>query len=470
MKQELAVGDLRSEHSAPDHPLRIVGDYLAGPDGTLEARKSAVASADQWLLDGGDSEIGLRVLMHAVQPSMRHVYSDPGLGNTVTIAEAALPLTQIREISALWDSVLTIVARERPLKLAPLIEELHHWVYPGILAFGRGPDEETAAALKDEATRVISRLVEILGDRPGLRRRLNDYASKARLAANISVPSEFEALFPTDWDGSEEAGGHDGWALRVDEAVRILAGEFQQLPVGEIAERIVLADSEAASAGISYPRLTPRMAQLIAEGTNRPELVLDVLEQRGASGDLLQPFIDRVVELQPLGWEHLLERLLLNDEKAWYATQIILTRSVGSRLKNLAIGRMTPGYSNMVHVLIARRQIDFDTIERLLNCPERLIARDTAVALVMGGSLPADLPPPLRQLWREVIVQSPADDYWYSVILQRDADLFVEWLRAWFARTQSDESKYKFLPHTLEEAIGKMPSSTTCRTDSRSSV
>ena len=109
---ELAVGDTRLEHSAPDHALRIVGDYLAHPDTGIEGRRFAVDAADAWLSRGGDSDVGLRVLIHAVELEVSDHSLDPGLGNTVTIMRAAVPKAWIEELSVLWDSILTIVERE----------------------------------------------------------------------------------------------------------------------------------------------------------------------------------------------------------------------------------------------------------------------------------------------------------------------------------------------------------------------
>lgn len=455
---ELAVGDRREEHNTPEHPLRIIGDYLTGPDGTIEARRLAVSVADQWLREGGDSEVAFRVLKHAVEPRVRFVYSDPGLGNTWTISEAALPISAVRELSGIWNSVLEVVAREQNGALAPIIDALHSWVYPRTLSFGDGPDEATAAAIRDEAMRVISRLADTLRDRPGILHRLRDYVSTAQLDVTINVPAEFEVLFPSDWDGAEDGGGYDGWVRRANEAVGRLATELQQLPVGDVTTRITRAEAEAASAGITYPRMTLALAQLLAVGTEEPEAYLHALEQLNAPGDIVLPFLDRTAELKRNGWELAVERLLGDDRMVWPATQVVLVRAVGPRLKDLAISRMTAAYRNLVEFIIATGQADADTLERLLNADDRVVARDVAVALghASRGLLLGDLSESARARWRAVIVMSPAEDYWYSVILGRDSQLFADWLRAWFGRLR-DDSTHEFFPHTLEETIGRLP-------------
>jgi hypothetical protein len=456
---ELAVGDEREEHSNPDHPLRIVADRLYRPNENLDVRRLAVSVADEWLQDGGDQEVGLRVLMHAIYPGAKDAYTDPGLGNTVTVREAALPIEMINDQSQTWDSILDIVERESLSTLGPVLHALHSWVYPGQLSFGRGPDKATKTAIRDVATRVISRLACILNDRPGALHKLREYVSGAKLAITIDIPPEFDALFPADWRGEDEDGDIDGWERRAEDALRRLAVELEPLPEVEVAARIAVADAEAANAGISYPRMTPQLAALLASQMSRPDLLLDALEQRRVAGDILLPVLDRVVEVRLSGWEASIERLLSVEMYTWVAMRVALVRPVGAHLKDAAIQRMTAAYARMIDVLIVRDEADLDTIPRLLDAPDRLIGRATAVALAIraGDSRLSDLPGAVQRRWREVIVQSPADEYWYSKILGRDPELFVDWLKSWFARRQQHSSHRERVPRSLIEVIGDLP-------------
>lgn len=457
---ELAVGDRRSEQSFPEHPLRVVEDHLAAFEGGLEPRKIAVDTADIWLREGGEPSVAFRVLAKVIDPRVRRTYSDPGLGNTFTIAEAALPLATLEEMSLLWDSVLNIVERERGREggPAPVVDALHHWVFPGSIGFGRGVNDETAEAIRSEAGRVIMRLAEILHGRPGFLRRLQHFSSWGVLDIAISVPREFDILFPEDWDGSEQGGGHDGWAERADQRVKQLAAELTAQPADEIAERIAQADTEARAAGITHPRFTPRVAQLLADASANPSPLLTALTNRTVAGDIILPVLDRVVSGESEGWEDALIRLLDEPQFAWAAVQVALARPVGPSLKDAAIERMGPGHRNLIEVMVARDQVDPDTVGRLLRAPDPLVARDTAVAIGHSRStnhLDA-LPHDVRERWRAIILDSPADEFWYSVILKRNPELFAEWLRRWFDRLRSSSDEF-ILPHELKESISDLP-------------
>ena len=209
--------------------------------------------------------------------------------------------------------------------------------------------------------------------------------------------------------------------------------------------------------------MTPRLAQLLAEENKQPDLALEKLEQLGAAGDLMLPFLERVADLRPGGWEATLERLIENDRTSWIAVRVALTRPVALPLKDAAIRRMTGEYQNLIATLILREQIDQETIERLLDAPDMIVARDVAVSIWQARRKDlAGLPPTMLAQWRDVIVRSPADDYWYSVILTSDPTLLADWVRAQFFRI-GDKSSYEFLPPKLEEPLRELPA--TVRAD-----
>ena len=271
---EQAVGDDRAENSTPEHPLRLVGDYLRSASAGINERRLAVDTASTWLVQGGDGEVGIRVLMHAVHPQLRDSFTDPGLGNSISIREAAVPRSLICDLARLWDNILGAIERAQGVPLAPLIEELHYWAHPGILGFGRGPDEETAEAIRNVASRVIEGLSRIVQARPGVLSRLRDYAERGELPVRIDIPDDFAALFPRQWRGSAEDGELEDWELQADEKVKRLAEHLRERSNDYIAALIVDADAEAAAAGITYPRFTPRLAQILATDADEPGSVV----------------------------------------------------------------------------------------------------------------------------------------------------------------------------------------------------
>lgn len=451
LMEEAVVAD-RLEHSTPDHPLRAVSDRLSNGQTRLEARRLAVQTARSSLDRGGDGAVALRVMMHAVNPAIRTSSLDPGLGNTLTVGEGPIPGPWIEELLRLWNEILDVVERDPSLPPRPLLEGLGAWVYPGRIGFGKGPDGETAKAFLNVATRVVERMTQIFGARPGVLRRLNEMVETAGLAVEIKVPDEFLTLFPRRWRRKDEL---KDWSRRNEEQVELLAKSLVERSNDEIARTMVDADTEALAVGITDRRLLIQLAQKMAADAEEPEAPLAALIERRAPADLVLPFLDRVVELQRAGWKGVLEAALANPGVAGAAIQVALVRPCGDHLKQLAI----VGASDWVRVvehLVFRDEIDDVTMGLLLDAPDQAVRREVAVTL---GTEPAaerleQLAPEMRARCREVIIESPADEMWMPGILERDEQLCSNWLRGWLERCT--EGTDEFLVPEVHAAIRRM--------------
>lgn len=450
---DLARGDERPELSEPDHPMRVIGDHIAASDRPTEIRKAAVERIDSWLLAGGDASVGIRALAHAMRPQVRRTEQDP-LGDKLTLMEAPLPQAAVMELDALWDRVIEIVARENGQHSAPLIDEINSWVYPGSLSFGGASFPEAEKAIRDVAPRIITRLADLLAGHSGALHQLRSYGLE--VGVEIAVPREFRVLFPDHWAG--DADDFEDWERGVGDAVVALAEDAKSRSFEDQIELLHGSDVEAEAAGLSYPRFTPRLAQLLADSNSEPLAWVDALTRRRASPDLLLPFVQRSVEVDATDAQEALSRLLGDDSYSWAAAQVVLTHPVGEELTAKGIARLTARHKNLIELLLARGEVAPGTVERLLAAPDPIVARDTAVALAHTRAevQVSSLSGAGQARWREVIVGSPADDYWYSEVLKRDPELFGEWLRGWFARL-SDSTDHWLLPHPLKEGIAGLP-------------
>ena len=450
-----AVGDDRLQHSAPDHPLRVIGDHIAASDRPVEVREAAIEAIDGWLLAGGDVGVGIRALAQVMRPQLRKSSQDPGLGNTITFVEAPLPPEVVAALDPLWDRILGIVARGKNGPVGPLIAELHSWVYPRTLGLQGRSFEAAELAIRGVAPRVIEQFAAVLAERPGLLHQLASYGAVFEL--EIAIPPEFAILFPMRPE--VEGIGYDDWQRSADAAVVALAQDIKSRPLGDQIEVLHGSDVEASTAGISYPRLTPRLAQLLAESNAEPLTWIDVLVRRGAAADLLLPFLLRSVEVDAVGCQDVLAELLGDDSYSLVALQVVLTHPVREELRAKGIARLSGGHRILIEALLARGEVDAETVERLLDAPDPIVARDSALAIAYGAGKAqlSDLSEAGQARWRQLIIAGPPDEFWYSEILKRDPDLFAEWLRSWFARLESSFTDQWFLPHTLVKGIGELP-------------
>ena len=178
--------------------------------------------------------------------------------------------------------------------------------------------------------------------------------------------------------------------------------------------------------------------------------------ERGASPELLFPLLDRTVELQRPGWEERLERALADADVSCTAIRVALTRPCGDRLKRLAIQR-APQWPELVTNLVFSEEIDDATLALLFDAPDPVVRREAAVMLgaVESGRL-EHLPPHILARWRQTVVASPADGSWFHLILEGDAELCADWLRAWFGRCRDPERR-ESLPQEARKAIASLP-------------
>ena len=462
---EQAAGDERAEHGAPDHPLRIVGDYLASPGAGMEARRLAVGVAGAWLREGRDAYAGIRVLTHAVNPAWWEHSLDPGLGKTVTIRQGVASPAAAAELGRIWDSILEIAARGQDgLPVAVILDALHPWVHPGSLGGPGGPDEETAAALRSVAERAVRRLAAIFRERPGVLYRLHRLAESGDIPVRVDVPGSFATLFP-EWEDAGEYARGEVFVRRAE--------EIADRPAAGVADELVLIDREAIEFGIEspnemMPRGARRLARELARRDERPEEMLAALEQRGTDSGLLGWFLDRSAELRRPGWEEAIERLLGNGATAGAAIRTALVRPAREELKLLAIGQSAP-WLGLIESLVIRDEIDDATLALLFEAPDPQVAREAAMALGAANEVRAGrlerLRPPMLERWKEIVVSVPPDggggaagSWRLARVLKQDHDLCARWIRARFARLSEQEPSGHHIPgREVQEAIASLP-------------
>ena len=149
-------------------------------------------------------------------------------------------------------------ARPSPGRIASLGSSKHGCPRTDLL-IGR-LDDEASVEIRRIAARVIARLAEIFGDRPGVLRSLKEHAERGNIPVPIDLPDYFAVLFPNAGTVLTD-DGFDGWQRRADAGVRRLAEQDCANSLPTTSRRSSPgADSQAATAGITYPRHTPHLA------------------------------------------------------------------------------------------------------------------------------------------------------------------------------------------------------------------
>jgi hypothetical protein len=450
---EQAVGDHRPRHSDPDHPMRILTDYLAQPSGGLEHRRELVGVVSEWVSNNMDPDVALEALCCALSPAYETRTLDPGEGLKVTIGRGLLPVESLQKIMKLWREALQLITTIQCQSYVPLLEVLGDWIFPSRVTFSPIAPDEEYSFMRKETARLIRQLAKRFRWHRGVIARLARLARQGELGVSIRTDREFDLLFPEEEFGGEPSDWQATQQRQLDAALGC-GDSMGALPASEAAERIVAAEREAAQAGITYPRMTVEVCQHLAQRAPKPEEYAEAFRELAASPDLVLPFLSTTVLKKRPGWSNLMSGFLSHDGFWRAAVVVCLTQPVGEELRKDAIRHCDESLVRALEVLVIRSEIDGQTLPDLLEHENSQVAR--AVAIHLRGTVDK-LPTRTRRKWEEAIIRCPADDFWYAEILKSRPSLLVDWVKAWLERQASAGPTYEPIPESLLRVIADLP-------------
>ncbi len=445
---EFATTDPSATPWGNESPLDSIETLLLRLGADIDERRLAIRLADRWLQEDRDTGVALAVIAHAMRPETSGTSHRPGAGDVMTIGAAVLPKPQIEALADMWDPVLDIIEREQPSGFGGVFSMVTPWVFPGTLAMGRGPSPVVLSVMHTAAKPVIQRLAHTYAGSWVAMHRLRPLAQECGVA--VSVPEPFATMFPVErWTGS---GDYKAWAGETQQAVSALAEVLMDHPIREVARLIATADSDARQAGITYPRLTPKLVEHLASASGDPHALLLALEECGAAADLLIEVLSCLADRQSPALESAITRLLAQPSTVPAAVAVGLTRPVSTHVKEQAIAQISLGGFD-INGLIIRNELDEVTLELLLTAPDQELAWRVALALWGWRHRVAleGLRDDLRQLSRDLIVNHPAEDQLYQSVFEQEPEVLVDSIRAWWERLRT--GSLEFLPMHVEDLV-----------------
>ncbi len=267
-----AVGDHRNIASHPEHPLRLIQDWVAdgrpGSGQALARRTALLESITDWRSHGGDEFVSMTAVSIALSPQASWTDTDPGSGNTVSLTFSYLTPAELLEVGGLWSSWQGSIGEVTGPGWRPILVLLVEWVYadPKLVTSGR-EDAEVADARCRVATRMLNDVAAIAASRPGVQQELMRYAREIGATIPNRLDPEFEALFPgrdayrTDWQAAD---------VEQSVAATRLADEWVMREPAWVARRIADLRREAALVENRFPDYSDMVCYHIAQQTGRP--------------------------------------------------------------------------------------------------------------------------------------------------------------------------------------------------------
>lgn len=417
-----AVGDTRPLHSSPDHPLRLVADWVKGAmTGSVEVssrRRLVLDAALDFGAKGGDFATAVRAASNAFTAEFEVTSVDPGMGRTMTIRIGLLSVEEIGAQLDLWERLASALRGRVDVPWPELLQMAHRLAYPSIEAGERSPQ-----ALR-EARRVAGVILHDIAllaeSRPGVVSEVRATALGIGLNFDFDEDTAYELLHgELDWRHHESEG------QRLSEGLGRLAADWGASSPGEITRRLDELQREANAAGARGSR-APVLCELLAQRVANPEQWLAAVTSTALPTGCARPFMSAADEQHRPSWEGLVMECLAKPSMRQDAVSFVLTHlHTPNDLLGAALASLS-GCELLVEVHVVRHEVPESTLRRILDA-EGTVA-EAAVVGMWDWDAGDGIPDSLREAWEKAAVRSLTDGYWAGEILAQNPALAERWL------------------------------------------
>ncbi len=432
---ERAPSATRPIHSNPDHPMRILSDWVRelhiSPVHMVQRRRVLARASKRYVLAGGKLSVGVHGICLALTPALESGSLDPAVGRTFTISSGLLPLEQLREIEEVWKEVRDSISAIDAPSWEHVKAMLWEWIYPAYSARVSEVPVEVGKAMQAVAAQVLQDLAPLAQGSPGLTVGFQDLATRIDLELPLGADPDFESLYP--YEEFKDSQEWHAWEARQHVAIKELVESWKEEPPLEIAQKVVGYEGEAKRIGRNWPRNTPSLCRELAAVVAEPERWLNALLQEEAPADLLEPFLRAIRDRQGSNTEQILARCLQSDQYVWLAAELILQFAEMPPDLLQQVLEKVASFPSLIETLCLRGQVPVENLRALLDHSNWEVALSAAV-----GEWNSDPKETVREevaeSWRNAILRSKPGEhsgmrYWLGEIFGGDKDLAFDWLR-----------------------------------------
>lgn len=428
------IGDTRQLHSATDHPMRIIDDWIKsgipGEASTIKNRLTLIKAAKDWLMKGNDTAVGFQAVKTGYSPLFRDTITDPGAGNTVTLRSAYLLLPEMKALQEQWASFMEILKSPLKIDWPALRDIVHGWAYPEIL--GIKVSDDVHEFMLSFAQQILTDMSTLAQSHSGLLHWINQFSVDRGFDLRFEVDPEFEILYPVE--RKREFREHEEENRK---RVQTLAMAWSKRDPQAIVEKILWIESEARIAGQNWPSWTNYLLSEISLLVDSPKAWAETLIKSNCLAEMLSPFLERTAEKLESGWVELLHICLQSEG---YRGAAILTtlkhRKPPMKLIKEAIVLIS-GFSELVETLCLRKEIHDDKIVKgLLTHSDDKIA--SAAAQGIWFSTPkGEVPEAVVAEWSQAAIRS-REEYFISEVMIIHPELAYDWLEGYIKEDPDD--------------------------------
>jgi len=443
-----AVGDERAQNSYPEHPLRLISDWVAaaypGNPEVVRRRKRVMESAVRWIRNGENITVGLKACAAALSPDFGQIESDPGSGMKMTLLQGHIMEDDMHEVHQLWPEVVRILKEIKIEDWEPIREAVHNWAYPRV-GGGQKMPEKTWRFMRAFVRQMLIDILPLVSEQQGILRWIKQIVKNKRFRLNVKLDPEFETLYPLrdkNWQRQQR---------NTEKAVHKMAEKWKLEDPEIIVNKLINFERQAKQSGNSWSMglriLCNKLAELVE---NRGQWVKAMI---GKECDcyLPTPFLYKAVENEEEGWENLLEKCLDVHNLRIQSVEIALRKvTIPEPLFNKIFTKLE-GLGEVIRSTVMYG-VSEKNAESLLKYPDKNIAANAAIG-EWEAKPKGSVREGIRNLWREAILKCDWDEYALGEIFAADSNLAYDWL---LRRIEEDSEVLWDTKDISSEAVRKL--------------
>jgi hypothetical protein len=425
-----AIGDERSLASHPEHPLRLIEDWVEdvqpGTGEAVQKRRTLLGSVMTWLSSGGDARVALRCLPLILSPQSKRKSTDPGSTLIVRLAWGPLPVQDLESLADLWEGCLGMIRSVGERDWSLVLNATRAWAYP-LRPVGPAGQilPEIQQTLQRFAGRMVGDVVTVAEGRSGVLHALNQIADALGLDLKIELDPEFEIVFPPRVKGREWSEVYEEQCQTTSRLAEVWATRDPVTVLRQV-ERIL---AEASTAGLRGPNQLDVLLHALAQRIESPMAWVQAMLDVGTPELLASPILWRAALANDPRWPSLARAAL--DLPSWRGVidyAVLMTPSPPADLLSTILDRVKD-FPDVVLTVCLGRQVPERTLLRILEDGADEVAGAAAVGDWQANP-PGQVREPLRDAWRSAIVRCPTGDNGIGEILKTDPEVARLWLVA----------------------------------------
>ncbi len=207
---DLAVGDVRPEHSNPSHPIRVLGEVgsRVSPHGdtSFDFRKSVADTVTEWF-DADPSPahqlVWAKVMAHLLDPKIEGSFADPGLPMTINLRRGFETAANVRTLTLdVWPLAAARLGRLATEPLIAFVQVVDDWLrlarrIDGVQ--GVKPTEEAASIAASFVAELLLAMSKACEGKPAAQVELRATASLFAASVPQRIDPEFRLLTWSPW-------------------------------------------------------------------------------------------------------------------------------------------------------------------------------------------------------------------------------------------------------------------------------